>query len=122
MIDSDRSAATAAMHVDFSPPQPVNELTMLQHVPNMPTNGAVAATVARPRKPRAIRRCTNIAERSAAYCAEAMRQAGAEPPTSRVNLLPSPLRSVLRLDLQEPLIAAIRDEINRFGRCGLTGK
>jgi transcriptional regulator with GAF, ATPase, and Fis domain len=50
------------------------ENNLTPHVFTIPTNGAVAATVPRPHKPRAMCRCTTAAECSAVYCAEATRQ------------------------------------------------
>lgn len=73
-IDAPSSSAIAAIQVDLSAPQGGNEWLIPQTAPIIPANGAVAATVARPHKPRAICRSTITAARSAACWAEATRQ------------------------------------------------
>jgi hypothetical protein len=74
MIDRAKRSAMAASIADFSVPTPGNESEIPETVPIIPTNGAVAATVARPHKPRAIFRWTTAAERSAACWAKTARQ------------------------------------------------
>ena len=62
------------MHAVFSQPHPKKEFIIPQSVPIIPTNGAVADTVARPSSPRAICRYVTAAARSAACCAQSTRQ------------------------------------------------
>jgi hypothetical protein len=71
-IASESLQVTTAMHADFSPPHPGNELKIPITVPIDPTKNALDAIAAKLARPRLIFRQTKAAARSDANFAASM--------------------------------------------------